>query len=561
MSGEKRRNAITAVLCAVGYFLILGQVVPYVYGIIDDRTMMEIISGQYLGRPDAHAIFSGYWYTLFLKNLYALVPQMDWYAFLYLVFQAGCTALILYRIWSEHNTKAEKIMATVLISVLIPILGMQAAVQLTFTTTAAVLGVTVLFWYITSEQIGYIDLAVLFFLGFLTCQVRESIFYMILPVCFVLWLFQILEKKERTPAHLLLPAAVIVILVLNMLGNRVGYGSEKWQAYHQYNMARSEVYDYADHTFPPYEGAEKLYRAAGIEKKSRARTLMNYNYTADDRITPGFFERYIAVYDQLLPDGRSRIQKLSGAGKEYVGGAAEGRFGSMHLWLLMGYVVLSVWYFVRGNRLSGMKVLSTGGAQICLWFYLIYEGRLPERVIYSMNLMLTVLLLLLTREIFYEVQISEILKKAGMFAAVLLALPVLAGRLTELRTENLEMYERNKDVEELKEYCMSHPENFYFNDVVSFAFTTSNVFWWKPEPYVMNYMSLGDWISFSPVWEEKLEQNGISSVREALYKNSRVYLICNFDKGLEYLEQLYDGVSCEEKDKVAGFHIYQLTEE
>lgn len=561
MTGEKKRNAIAAILCAMGYFLILGQVVPYVYGIIDDRTMMEILSGQYLGGPEAHAIFLGYWYALFLKGLYGLAPQIDWYAGMYLAFQTGCISLILYRVWSGRSAGGRKAFWTVLTLLLIAVLGMQAAVQLTFTTTAAVLGVTVLFWYMTAERIRYPDLGLLFLLGFLTCQVRESVFYMILPVCGVLWLFRMLKKQERTAAHLLLPAAVAVILVLKLFGSRIGYGSEEWQAYHRYNMARSEVYDYADYTFPPYEGSEALYAAAGIEKKSRARTLINYDYTADDRITPDFFEDYIAVYDRMLPDQRGSSRKLLDAVKEYGRRAVQGSFGSLHLLTLAGYGMLTVWYLVCKDRLSGARVFCTIGVQMLLWFYLLYEGRLPERVVYSMNLMAAVTVLLLWREAVRQIQMPQRVQRAGAAAAVLLLLPVLAGRTIMLRSANQEMYERNQDIEGLKAYCMAHPEYFYFNDVTSFAFTTWNVHLWQPVPYEMNYMSLGDWISFSPVWQQKLEQKGIRSVREALYGDPQVYLICSFDKGLEYLEQLYDGIVCEETDKICGFHIYRLTEQ
>lgn len=105
---------------------------------------------------------------------------------------------------------------------------------------------------------------------------------------------------------------------------------------------------------------------------------------------------------------------------------------------------------------------------------------------------------------------------------------------------------------------MEHPENFYFNDVTSLAFTTYNVHLWQKTPYQMNYMSLGDWMSFSPVWEEKLLQHKITSVQEALYQQDHVYLICSFDKGLEYLISLYDNVTCTEIDKIPGFQIYRL---
>lgn len=103
---------------------------------------------------------------------------------------------------------------------------------------------------------------------------------------------------------------------------------------------------------------------------------------------------------------------------------------------------------------------------------------------------------------------------------------------------------------------MAHPENFYFNDVTSLALTTYNVYLWQEEPYVMNYMSLGDWMSFSPLWEEKLAQEGIADVKGALYGQENVYLVCSFDKGLQYLEELYEGVTVTEVDKVHQFGVY-----
>lgn len=116
-------------------------------------------------------------------------------------------------------------------------------------------------------------------------------------------------------------------------------------------------------------------------------------------------------------------------------------------------------------------------------------------------------------------------------ALFLVIVCIYAGvQIKTVRAENVEQARWNRSVEDLKEYCMDHPENFYFNDVTSLAMTTWNVHLWNPKQYRMNYMSLGDWMSFSPIWQEKLEQNGISSVREALYGQDNIYLISSFDR-------------------------------
>lgn len=558
MRDKKRKNALCAALVSAVYIVILWNLVPFVYGIIDDRSMMEIVSGQYLGHPDAHTIFLGYWYSLALTGLYRLAPGTDWYALCYLLLQGLCISLILVRAMEGGKSRGRKLLDSVLILLLYTGLGLQAMAQLTFTTTAAVLGVTVIVWYTLSERIRFFDWLLLFALCFLTEQIRSSVFFMILPVCGSLWLFRVWKPEGRERWHLLIPAAVAGVFVLGIAGDRIGYGSDAWQDYQRYNQNRSDIYDYSDYTFPIYEGAEDFYRSIGIEKKSRARTLINYNYTADERITPEFFGSYIEAYENAFPSAETSGEKIKAAVKEYLKSAVSGKLYIGHVAALLLYGLLGLWYGKRKEWHSCGKVISAAGIQMLLWVYLFYEGRTPDRVVYSMNLMLIVTALLLWAEALLRSRLWEKIYRAGSAAALLLLVALAASQVTRICQENREMSHRNEDIEALKEYCMERPENFYFNDVTSLAFTTWNVHLWRQEPYRMNYMSLGDWMSYSPVWREKLDLKGIESVKDALYGQNDVYLICSFDKGLEYLISLYDGVECTETDKIPGFKIYRL---
>lgn len=558
MTDRKNKNVLWAVLAAALYMLILWKLVPFVYGIIDDRSMMEIVSGQYLGHPDAHTIFLGYWYSLLLAGLYGLLPNVDWYAFCYLLLQGICISLMLYRLFSRQKDGGRKLLHAASVLLLYTVLGLQALTQLTFTTTAAVLGVTVIFWYMISDEIRFADWLLLFVLCFLTEEVRSSIFFMILPVCGILWLFRIWKKEERSRWNLLIPAAVCGVFLLSAAGNQLGYGSADWKAYQQYNQNRSAVYDYSDYTFPTYEGAEDFYAGIGIEKKSRARTLINYNYTADDRITPEFFGEYIRAYERVFPSTAGGTAKLAACVKEYLTGVVSGRLHVLHIMALALYALLIFRQFREKKWESCLKTAAVLAIQELMWLYLLYEGRTPDRVIYSMNLMLTVTMLLLWTESVRTIRLSEQMKRIGTGALFLLFGILAFSQFREIRRQNLEMSHRNESVEALKEYCMEQPENFYFNDVTSLAFTTWNVRLWNEKPDRMNYMSLGDWMSFSPVWQEKLDQNGITGVKDALYGKNQVYLICSFDKGLEYLTSLYDDVECAEIDKILEFKIYRL---
>lgn len=547
-----------ALACVGVYMFALWNLIPFVYGIIDDRSMMEIVSGQYLGTPDPHTIFMGYWYSLFLAGLYTLLPNVDWYALCYMVMQAGCMCLILFRLLMNCEGKGKKAACAVLFLLASAVFGMQALVQLSFTTTAAVLGVTVVFWYVFSEELRPVDCALLFFLLLLNSQVRFDVFCMTVPVCAVFWIFRVAVQKQRSWMQFSLPVLTLLVLLTAILGNIVGYGAPEWRAYKAYDNNRTTIYDFPDYTFPEYEGSEELYRSVGIETKSRARMLINYNYTADEQITPEFFGEYIEAYQKRYPSEQGFSQKLVQSLKDYLKGVKDNRFYTWHLLGLFMYAGLAVWMTFEKRWVLLGKTLCTGGIQGVMWIYLLYEGRIPDRVIYSMNLMLLITAFLLWREALAGISVPAAAGKAGAAAGLFLLCFLAGGQAAKFREKNQELSRWNRNIESLKEYCMEHPENFYFNDVTSLAFTTYNVRLWRDQPYVMNYMSLGDWMSFSPVWKAKLEMEDIGSVKEALYGWDNVFLICSFDKGLEYLVSLYPDVECTEMDDIPGFEIYRL---
>lgn len=254
------------------------------------------------------------------------------------------------------------------------------------------------------------------------------------------------------------------------------------------------------------------------------------------------------------------MERLIESTKSYVKGVLRGRFQfaqSMGMVLLGLLLLLTIW---KRHWMQAIEIGLIIGIQILLWLYLLYKDRVPARVIYSMNLLLVTIAVLAWREWCRSTgeDLSESFKKKGTALLILVLMGVGVLYAKNIRTQNLEISHRCEDVEQLKTFCAEHPENFYFNDVTTLAFTTWDVKLWRNETYEMNYMSLGDWMSFSPLWKEKLEQQGITSVREALYQRNNVYLICTFDKGLEYLTSLYENTTCAEVDRAGLFHIYKL---
>lgn len=98
------------------------------------------------------------------------------------------------------------------------ILDIKPMTQLSFTTTAAVVAVTVIFWYMTAEEIRIRDLVLLTVLCFLSIELRFSVFCMILPVCGLLWLLRVWENKGADKKNLWIPAAPVMAALLYVAG-------------------------------------------------------------------------------------------------------------------------------------------------------------------------------------------------------------------------------------------------------------------------------------------------------------------------------------------------------
>ena len=58
---QNQKNLLWAFLCPILFIIVLWNLIPFVYGIVDDRTMMEVVSGQYLGTPDPHTGWRRAW--------------------------------------------------------------------------------------------------------------------------------------------------------------------------------------------------------------------------------------------------------------------------------------------------------------------------------------------------------------------------------------------------------------------------------------------------------------------------------------------------------------------
>lgn len=124
----------------------------------------------------------------------------------------------------------------------------------------------------------------------------------------------------------------------------------------------------------------------------------------------------------------------------------------------------------------------------------------------------------------------------------------------------------NRSWHEIDDYCRSHGENFYFEDVYSTVAFSQKLFADRNNSYA-NYDILGGWMCKSPLYREKLEYCGIDSAQNALLTRDDVYLIMSdgeaqeqgFDWIMAYYEELGVKVTVEKTDVIGSFYgVYRV---
>ena len=365
-----------------------------VININDDRMIMEFLSGRYLGVPDGHAVYMNYPLTGFLAVLYSILPNVDWYGYFLAAVMVVCAGLIIYRMTEpgeKHGKKWMYLMAS--LGMLCFAIGREFF-SVTYTTVAAITGATAVFWYGTSKGKKK-DTSITAVLAALTWCIRDELFFMILPAAGLIFLWKELPGKEKLWKKLVTPVAVFGLTGLCMIVNCWMYSGEDWQSYQTFNRLRTEIYDYQDtYYFPNYDEYTEYYEQLGLTREER-RMLIYYNFTlVQDEIgreeVIELFQNMIdirgdyGVNEELLP----LRQRIPVETKDFVIHSLTGAYGKLFNLSILGFLILAVWGIRKKDWFSLFRTLCFAGAGASLFLVMEIRGRMPDRVVYSLSLLL-----------------------------------------------------------------------------------------------------------------------------------------------------------------------------
>lgn len=574
---EKKWNMLLALSVTLLVFMPVVLNFDFYYDLNDDVLIKDILSGVYSKTPAAHTMQILYPLALLLSLLYQVLSIPVFGVFLVLC-QFGSIYLIAYRTAWCLKKWQEKVLALLAEGVfwMAAFLGHLVFVQ--YTVAAGMLASAAIFWMLTSESAvscsaaadddvceekkagiknsafcflrANIPALVLYWIAF--C-LRSEMALLLLPLAGVAGLCKWGQErssgswirgffsKENVCRYLTTFGALMLGIVLCQGIDELAYRDEDWSAFRQYFDARTELYDYQKDFIDDYESNAAYYEAAGVSQVQHA-LLDTYNFGVDDSID-----------EKLLTALQEQSAARPGAGGLFKKSIAEGLWDlcrghwlsgedapyNIVLWLC-GILALALG-IRKGHRYLLWQVPLCFGAGSVLWMFLLLRGRPVDRVLHPLYLgQILVFAGLLLLE--WKQEQKQERKQERKFAAPVLVLGISCSifvlpSFSAVSEEYADREATNQTNEAVMDYCMSHSNRLFLEDVYSTVYYSEKIGVDRNKPF--NYDLLGGWLVKSPLTEKKMRSFGYATMGEAVRAGNNVSLLVESGNGLAWLTDYF----------------------
>ena len=559
MSKSKSKSAaIVAIACTLGLLVVSALLIPFMYQVCDDKYLMQFASGQYLGTPSDYMIHIRFPISYLFSFFYKLIDGIDWYGTIMIAMQLSCISLLVYKVLSKIESKKARAVVLVVIYGTIVTMWITEIVSITYTTSAAVLGLTAIVWYVISEQ-RVRDYVLCILLMLICYNIRYETLYMVLPFAAVIWLYDFIMKKNKL-APILFIVGLGVGLLCVILFDRHMYGSKDWKELFSYNSSRILLYDYYHDDLLDYEKYQDTYEELSMDELDRD-IIESYDVT----LKPELQTQIQKLVDAHMEE-RSILQRLkediSKLVKDVLLGNKLVTLLTGIIWLATMLLLIRYKDWVRVRLACGFIAL-----QVVLWLYLGFRGRIMTRVSRSMMFIFSVMALLCIYY-FWQEKKEEIKWEAIPKLAIAGGCVILAGTscVSFVKQRNINMKSvANTNYYDVENYCNAHSENFYFIDLYSISDYEGGYHYnFFNENAYTNFAMLGDWMGYSPLFWQKLNERGITNIQDALFTSGKTYVIASYDKDISFIKKLRENVSCKVVDAIDGYegrryYVYQYS--
>ena len=461
----------------------------------DDRFMGELLSGSITGKPETHLVYVNYLLSLALSLLYKISLNISWFGIMLVFFHGFSCFCILDSFFSKSKTKLDYFVSIILVGLLFSTqLYLISKISYTITATfMAVAGYIALFFRENKKtRLGYFIL-----LELLAILLRDKAMLMIQPLGFAVYIGLVLTKqgtKLKTKFIELFKIAIVIIFiaVFSITSNKLGYLSEEWKTYNEYNKVRTTLFDYTE--FAEYDEVSHILEKYNVSENEyngyKNYAILDYSLSLD-------CIKELANY----MENKESSYSLSTLFNDFKIATFQSHYWKTNILLLFGWICTLAFIVLSGNLRGLLSLGLLFISRNIIWFYLLYEGRLPLRI--SMPLFACELVLLCAI-IFYYYRSKPKYKLVQKLSLILIGFVLCIVGLwsAKIQFTNFKLMNQGekiymKGLEEVLDYCNSKPENKYILDTFSFMWYNGNAlsstFYGK-----RNYITAGNWFSNSP---------------------------------------------------------------
>ncbi len=579
---DRRKDAVTAGLFVAAVWLFLSVFFDFYYDLNDDTAMKDILSGTYTGEPDGHNIQMLYPLGWCIALCYRLLPAVPWYGIFLCLCQFGAVWAAVSCILHYVKKPEKKPAAALLLTFGIVSLFLYEFVFVQYTVTAGLLVCGALVRLLAGpgeDEAGFFryqaGTAAMICLAF--C-LRTEMTLLLCPFLGLTVLLRLagtgsgqdedgqdadLSHAGRRRIFLKYGGFVLgtaLLLGLSLAADSVAYGSGEWKAFRQFFDDRTRVYDF--YGLPEYEKHRAFYEAAGISE-AQYMLLDNYNFDLDEGIDTemmGQIASYAAAHQETGPARRLYLSLYT-----YIYRFTHGQELAFDLLAVFSYFLLFRLAMAEKNRKLLGSLAMTGLVRTGLWLFLLYRGRVPERITHPLYLAeLTMLgLLFLFHGASLRWKKFERSAILSLYVVLLVCTAVEKSGTAGLEYKGRE--QRNEQWQAWKAYCEEKPKRFYYLDVYSTVAYSEKLFS-DTSPAFRNFDLLGGWCVKSPAAAEKRERAGIGNAQAALLKGS-AYFVTDHTKEerkpdflIGYYKEKGMDVALQQEDVCGSFSIYRILE-
>ena len=520
-----KKYRIPAALCLAALWIFL---IYHFTGIFfetnDDRIITEIFSGSMTGSPEAHTYYVDYILGFLLSSLYSMTTAIPWYGGMLVLFQFLCCFFIADTFLSRCHHKRDCFFALLFIALIFASeLYIIASIQ--YTSTAAMLAITGYLCFLLYPE-GKSRCALFFLLELLSFLLRSNAMLMIQPMGFIvlfgfyfsenrLYLLPVSFKKDYLAKYRPLfhaSATLLTILIIGKSSYLTFHSSPGWKEYEKVNDGVTEITDYA--AIPDYTEVRNILKKYNVTQK-QYQAFLQYAMIEENLSGDCLLEIAEVAHAQNMRPAFSQVFR------QFLNSYISPEYWYLNLLLLSAWaaLILLLIFEKKPSLLFPLTGLFLGRS--VLWLFLLYEGRIPPRVMVPLFLgEITFLLCLFfltvskddrhcTSETFKTPSRAHfdnhVIKKYLPFILVILMLPFGAKTL---KNQYLFLKEKNtneaiyfKGMQEMITYCNNHPEKSYFIDASTLIYYRGSAF--ETKIYgPRNGVITGCWYSGAPVLYE-----------------------------------------------------------